>query len=192
MLTVMAAASSWASGCASESDALPTTSTTEGPSTPPAPAVDLRFAPVLLSIPTPCGDVAITSEVAVDPAALSPGDDGCFQLDTAADLDGRDVVDACAELVTGTWAVALEFFARGIDKFNDVAEACFVRAPSCPTGQLAIVVDGIVVSAPTIELPSFERDQIQISGDFDEAEAKDLALARRPPNPEEHRHADQP
>lgn len=41
-----------------------------------------------------------------------------------------------------------------------------------------LVSDATVqLSAPSIQAPSFERDQIQISGEFDESEAKELALA---------------
>ena len=36
-----------------------------------------------------------------------------------------------------------------------------------------------VVSAPTIQQPSYERDQISISGSFNEGEAKNLALVLR-------------
>lgn len=67
----------------------------------------------------------------------------------------------------------------GIDKFNAVAAECFSAGPECPTGALAIVLDGEVISAPQIQTDSFERDQIQITGDFDEKEAKDLALVLR-------------
>ena len=53
------------------------------------------------------------------------------------------------------------------------------RPPRCPTGQLAIVLDSRVVSAPNINAPSFAADAISISGNFDEGEAKDLALVLR-------------
>ena len=56
---------------------------------------------------------------------------------------------------------------------------CVSRTPECPTGQLAIVLDEEVISAPSIEQPSFEADSIQISGSFTESEAKDLALVLR-------------
>jgi preprotein translocase subunit SecD len=72
----------------------------------------------------------------------------------------------------------------GIDTFNAVASLCFAMAPTCPTRQLAVTVDSRVLSAPTIQEPSHRRDQIQVSGGFDEAEAADLALmlgARRLP-----------
>ena len=66
--------------------------------------------------------------------------------------------------------------ADGIDQFNRVAAECVAGAETCPTTQLAIVLDSEVISAPTIQQPSFERDQIVISGDFDESSAKNLAL----------------
>ena len=59
---------------------------------------------------------------------------------------------------------------------DPVAEG-WARPETCPTGQLAIVLDSVVQSAPTIQTPSFERDEIQISGTFTEEEAKRLALA---------------
>ena len=77
-----------------------------------------------------------------------------------------------------TWLVRPTFRGGedGIDKFNAAAAQCFSAAPTCPTTQLAIVLDDDVISAPQIQTDSFERDQIQISGDFDESSAKDLAL----------------
>jgi preprotein translocase subunit SecD len=94
---------------------------------------------------------------------------------------GRIVQTARAELQpTGEWAVALEI--RGgdaIDTFNQVASECFNGAATCPSQRLAIVLDSQVVSAPTIQQPSYERDQISISGSFNEAEAKNLALVLR-------------
>ncbi len=94
---------------------------------------------------------------------------------------GRIVETARAELSqTGQWTVALEI--RGgesIDQFNAIAAECFNRTERCPTGRLAIVLDSVVVSAPNIQQPSYERDQIQISGSFSEQEAKDLALVLR-------------
>jgi preprotein translocase subunit SecD len=76
------------------------------------------------------------------------------------------------------WAVKLVLRPGndGIDTFNAVASLCYSRTPSCPTGQLAVTVDSRVVSAPTILEPSYERDQIQVSGGFDETEANELAV----------------
>lgn len=81
---------------------------------------------------------------------------------------------------TGEWSVALEIKGgASIDAFNAIAAECFNGSAACPTKQLAIVLDSVVVSAPTIQQAAFERDKIQISGSFTESEAKDLALVLR-------------
>jgi preprotein translocase subunit SecD len=63
----------------------------------------------------------------------------------------------------------------GIEDFNELAAECSAMGPGCPTGQLAVVVGDEVVSAPTVQAPSFARDEIQISGSFTKQEAEDLA-----------------
>jgi preprotein translocase subunit SecD len=102
-------------------------------------------------------------------------------------LTGTAVETAQAGLdQSGQWTVNPVFRkgAKGIDLFNKVAAQCYNGAPTCPAvapnkGQLAIVLDSQVLSAPSINEPTFERDRIQISGDFTEAEAKSLAVALR-------------
>ncbi|MET0729104.1 MAG: protein translocase subunit SecD [Acidimicrobiales bacterium] len=103
-----------------------------------------------------------------------------YQLGPAG-ATGEIVSRAAARLSpSGQWSVALEIKGgEGIDQFNAMAAECFSRAATCPTGQLAIVLDSNVVSAPTIQQASFTRDQIEISGSFTESEAKDLALVLR-------------
>ncbi len=97
---------------------------------------------------------------------------------------GRIVRTAAADIQTGQWMVRLEMRggADGIDKFNEIAAKCYQGAPDpavCPTGQLAVVLDSVVQSAPSITEPSYTADQITISGSFTESEAKDLALVLR-------------
>jgi preprotein translocase subunit SecD len=77
----------------------------------------------------------------------------------------------------GQWLVNPVFRkgAAGIDGFNRLARTCFDGVDACPTRQLAIVVDHEVLSAPTIQQPTFDRHQIQISGGFDESSARRLA-----------------
>lgn len=103
-----------------------------------------------------------------------------YQLGPAG-ASGKIVSTASATLgQAGDWSVALEIKGGdGIGQFNAMAGECFARAATCPSGQLAIVLDSNVVSAPSIKQASFERDQIQISGSFSQAEAKDLALVLR-------------
>ena len=124
-------------------------------------------------------------DVAEEPVVLAERDDAdkvvfTYQLGPAG-ATGEIVSTAAAQLdQNGQWTVALEIRAgNAIDQFNTMAAECFSRAATCPSGQLAIVLDSNVVSAPTIQQASFTRDQIQISGSFTEQEAKDLALVLR-------------
>ena len=79
------------------------------------------------------------------------------------------------------WHVSLTMKAgeEGIDRFNALASRCYSGDPTCPTQQMAIVLDGNVESAPTVNAPEFLRDQITITGGFSEREARDLALVLR-------------
>ncbi len=95
---------------------------------------------------------------------------------------GKIVKTASARLgQNGAWSVSLEMRGgeSGIDLFNSVAAQCSPPSETCPTGQLAIVLDSVVKSAPTIKQPSFAADEIEISGSFSESEAKNLALVLR-------------
>ena len=67
----------------------------------------------------------------------------------------------------------------GIDLFNIAANQCFNQTAVCPTSQLAIVLDGVTESTPNVQTPYFERDQITISGDFDQERAEETALVLR-------------
>jgi hypothetical protein len=93
-------------------------------------------------------------------------------------LDG-DIVESAGVSFgdTSGWVVGLVLRegTPGIDDFNELASRCVNRDATCPTGRLAISVDGEVVTAPTVNATHFDRDAISISGSFDEAEA--LALA---------------
>jgi len=84
----------------------------------------------------------------------------------------------------GLWQVSLQLKGgpNGIDKWNALAAQCYGGAANCPTqpglqhGQVAIVLDGVVKSAPQVNTPSFQADAISITGNFSEKEARDLAL----------------
>ena len=79
----------------------------------------------------------------------------------------------------GQWLVAVEIKGDRLGDFNQLAGECFNRQPTCPTGQLAIVLDSVVESAPSINEPVFDSSGVSITGNFDETEAKDLALVLR-------------
>jgi preprotein translocase subunit SecD len=151
----------------------PTTTTTAPPSTTTttAPAGEEQGSPEL----TPREE-----DEPDQPVTLAGLDDTVYQLGPSL-ATGRIVQSAEAEIPQGSWTVALEMRggANGIDKFNEIASQCFNRTETCPSGALAIVLDSVVQSAPEIQAASYSRDQIQISGDFSEDEAKDLALVLR-------------
>jgi preprotein translocase subunit SecD len=85
--------------------------------------------------------------------------------------------DATARILSGSgWGVtvSLRGGANGVDKWNVLASECYNATALCPTRQLAIVLDGEVISAPTVQQPSF-TDSVQITGQFKESEARNLA-----------------
>lgn len=98
-------------------------------------------------------------------------------------LTGDMVETADVGLITGAgWQVnpTLRSGPEGIDKFNGIAALCYNGDQEvCPTRQLAVVLDHEVISAPSINAPSFSRDRIVISGSFTEEEARRLAESLR-------------
>ena len=107
------------------------------------------------------------------------------------EVTGAAVDSASARLQGAVqWTVDLAFTGEGIDAFNALAATCATPSVTCPptgansdtgqgAGSVAIELDGVVQSAPTIQAASFSRDQVVISGSFDESQAKDLALVLR-------------
>lgn len=93
-------------------------------------------------------------------------------------LTGAALEDADASNTGFEWLVRPTFRSGedGIDLFNSAAAVCNLGSPACPSQQLGIVLDGVVESAPTVQQPFFQRDQITITGNFDQAEAEDTAL----------------
>jgi preprotein translocase subunit SecD len=85
--------------------------------------------------------------------------------------------DASAEISNGTWSVVVGLLkgSAGEDIWNALATRCFNKDETCPTGQIAIVLDGEVISAPVVQQAVFTGGTVQISGSFTEAEARDLA-----------------
>jgi preprotein translocase subunit SecD len=73
------------------------------------------------------------------------------------------------------WGVSVDLRGgEGRDTWNSLASQCFNRAPTCPTQRLAIVLDSVVQSAPSVNEPNF-TDSVSITGNFTQSEAEDLA-----------------
>ena len=85
--------------------------------------------------------------------------------------------DAAARILPNTgWGVTVSLRGRenGEGVWNTIAAECFNGTATCPTRQLAIELDGEVISAPTVQQPNF-TGSVQISGAFSESEARNLA-----------------
>ena len=85
--------------------------------------------------------------------------------------------EASAQIDAGGWAVSVNMRdgAAGEDMWNALAKKCFDGGEECPTKQIAISLDGEVISAPVVQAPSFNNGTVQITGSFTEAEATELA-----------------
>jgi preprotein translocase subunit SecD len=162
-------------GCSDDADDAsdPSPITTDPPATaPPGPPADIDFRPVLQTL-TGAECTSHDPEVVPDRHEHT-----CYELGPSA-VDATAIESATAGLdATGeNWLVFPVFRVGdpGIDSFNEAAARCFQAGPTCPNRALAIVVGAEVVSAPVLQQPSYERDQIQITGDFSQEEAEALA-----------------
>ena len=95
-------------------------------------------------------------------------------------IQGVNVTDANAQLTQQGigWVVTLDFDSEGAGALAD-ASTSLSALPECGTGAtpcnaFAIVLDGVVVSAPRFNEPII-GGQAQIEGDFNAQEARDLA-----------------
>jgi preprotein translocase subunit SecD len=141
---------------------------------------------------TPVSTTVSTTETQVADPASGLGDDPNDPTQTVLLLDKQGVAyvvgpagasgkvfknDARADVQTGQWAVVvgLRSGPDGDQLWNKLAAACFNKTAQCPTGQLAMVLDGTVISAPTVNEPEFTGGTVQITGSFTPEEARDLA-----------------
>jgi preprotein translocase subunit SecD len=85
--------------------------------------------------------------------------------------------DATAQVIGGNWGVtvSLRGGADGEDQFNAIAAQCYTPSETCPTGQMAVDLDGELQSVTGFETANFSGGSVQISGSFTESEAKTLA-----------------
>lgn len=95
------------------------------------------------------------------------GEDGVTYLLGPADLDSSQVASAEATNESGTWVVQVGLTPAGSAAFADLTGRNVGK-------QIAIVVDGAVVSAPTVQ-SAITGGIVQISGNFDRVTATRLA-----------------
>lgn len=175
-------------------------------STPSTPAEDPvttapgSTAPGIPEGSVPAGPAAGATEPAAQPeTAFLPTQERddeprtCVQVGPVG-FEGTALSSAEAQLggTAGTaWEVGVTIKGSSRDEANALFNSCFAGQPTCPTppggrggnGQLAIVLDDEVVSAPEVKSQNLADDEFVISGGgesgFEESEAKDLALVLR-------------
>src|SRR6056297_167773 len=127
--------------------------------------------PVVLDTPLPTQTVTPGAEVL-------PTRDGAAECVGPAQGTGEVFERGSAEPTLDAsqgWGVAVDLRGgEGRDTWNSLASQCFSRAATCPSQRLAIVLDSVVQSAPTVQEPNFQ-DSVSITGTFTQGEAEELA-----------------
>jgi len=131
-----------------------------------------------------CTPDGVASGDAYDPAAMAvivtPGPDGvgseACNVGPTAVTGTVFAGDALAEEVDSGWVVnvGVREGADGLDLLQVVAAQCFRRSSACPTGQLALVIDGHLVMKATVMSEEFGTT-LQIAGDYDQDQATAIA-----------------
>ncbi len=132
------------------------------------------------TVPAAAASNISVSEDTTDPNvnAVLLGQNGEAYLVGPAGATGKVFTNnAQAVINNGNWTVTVELRkgAAGEDLWNALTTQCFNRVVTCPTARIAIALDGIVISAPTVQEAVFTGGNVQISGDFSQSEARDLA-----------------
>ncbi len=160
--------------CSTPSDTADTADPASTTTAAPRASIDLQ--PVIQP-GLPCAE----PPPGVDPSSFLPHEEDetvCAEVGPAEriDLARAEVVEGGA---TGTeWVIEVEVADADQPAANEQFNACASASTGCPTGQLAIVVDGVVISAPTVQQPNLADQPFVISGGgsdgFTRAEADDL------------------
>jgi preprotein translocase subunit SecD len=127
--------------------------------------------------PPPEGGGLVTYLDTGDDGFFTPNEDHIYRLEKV-EITGADLSKATAQFVSSAgggqpvdnpgWRVLFTLNSEGTDKFAEATERLLGR-------QLAIVLDNVVFSAPTVQ-SAITGGQGEITGDFTEPEAKNLAV----------------
>ncbi|MEV6286183.1 hypothetical protein [Kribbella sp. NPDC051770] len=134
---------------------------TRGPRNPDAVA----FHRVVTATPDGCATPPSTPGIVcgVDKTSYTLG---------KVELNGRNVSDAAEKFSNGSWVVTLQLDEAGKKLFGDLTADLATKSP--PANQIAIVVDGQVISAPSVA-SAIPGGEIEISGQFTQDDARKLA-----------------
>jgi preprotein translocase subunit SecD len=155
------------------------TTTVAGAATTTVPGAATTTVPGGATTTTVAGDTTATlPDVAPDQSGFVKARGGSFcKVGPAGGTGEVFKDDATARILSGSgWGVtvSLRGGSSGLDVWNTLASECFNATATCPTRQLAIELDGEVISAPTVQQANF-TDSVQITGSFSESEARNLA-----------------
>lgn len=183
--TTTAAPTTTAAGATTTiADAAASTTTTTIADTPEARRKQLEdLVGISIATTTREDDLAEATVVLpeVDPKTKKAGK-ARFELGPTG-LTGTGISSASAQApqIAGSssgWTVSMspKDGAEGRDLLNALAAACYGGSETCPTGKLAIVLDGVIQFAGTVQAPSFDSS-VQLSGNYTKSQAEDIATA---------------
>jgi preprotein translocase subunit SecD len=139
-------------------------------SEPPGPPAQIAFRPVLEALPK-------TADCSKPDVWCTPGRIEAYRLGPA-EVRTPDIVEAAARLSDyGQWVVGITLSDRGATRFEAITRELAGNAGA--RAQLAIVVDGAVISAPVVQT-AIPGGEVDISANFTRAEAERLAAAIDP------------
>jgi preprotein translocase subunit SecD len=136
------------------------------------------------------GEASDTSTVSTtaplpEGAEIVPSEDGALLYTLGPVGFTGDALSKAEAALQETWAVNMTVRGAKRTEANAAFNACYNAEATCPPttggdkGSIAIVLDGEVLSAPAVNGPDLASDNFTITGDFDQQEAKDLALVLR-------------
>lgn len=140
----------------------------------PATSAQQKFATLTCTANTPPKSGADDPNQPI--AACARDGSEKYLLEPAAVL-GNQIKSASANLDAQSaqgWTVDLTFKGKGTSRWCDLTRKAFNAGQGTPANRVAIVLDGQVVSAPQIIQPIC-GGQAQITGQFTQAQAQDLA-----------------
>lgn len=187
----------FADAAATSAASTPTPEPTEGAT--PSPESTLSTTPT--AVPTDGSDPSWVTDAlydqflnfdctTIDQANVAPADEPLITCDTTftekfilgpVEVAGETISDASSGLIsssqgvsTGVWGVFITFDAEGTEQFAQVTERLFGFPDTDPRNRFAIVLDGLVISAPTTQ-GIITDGKPQISGNFTQESAKTLS-----------------
>lgn len=159
----------------------PATATTAPPTTVPVDA-PVTTAPLIVGPTLPTTTTTIPfDQTGQDFLTSADGTEACLVGPPAGtgEIFERGSAEVGIDQQTGGWLVAADLRGEGEIQWNAIATECYNGTPNCPNsafgrGRLAIVLDDVIQTAPTVQQPTFSGT-VQISGSFEESEARSLA-----------------